>query len=71
MPGVTPLVLATGAGAASRISLGVTVLYGMAAAMLLVTLMTPAFYVMIQGWRERFARPAQKRDIPAPEESMP
>jgi len=71
MLGVTPLVLATGAGAASRISLGVTVLYGMAAAMLLVTLMTPAFYVMIQGWRERFARPAQKRDIPAPEESMP
>ncbi len=57
MLGVTPLVLATGAGAASRVSLGITVLYGMAAAMLLVTLMTPAFYVLIQSWREHFARP--------------
>lgn len=55
MLGVTPLVLATGAGAASRVSLGITVLYGMAAAMLLVTLMTPAFYVMVQSCRERFS----------------
>ena len=57
MLGVTPLVLASGAGAASRVSLGITVLYGMASAVILVTLMTPAFYVMIQGWRERFAGP--------------
>ncbi|MBS3742852.1 MAG: multidrug efflux RND transporter permease subunit [Wenzhouxiangellaceae bacterium] len=75
MLGVTPLVLATGAGAASRISLGVTVLWGMAAAMILVTLMTPAFYVMIQSLRERFsgaaATPAPGPDHSAPAESTP
>lgn len=75
MLGVTPLVLATGAGAASRISLGVTVLYGMAAAMILVTLMTPAFYVMIQSLRERFSGtagpPASDPDRSAPAESAP
>jgi len=71
MLGVTPLVLATGAGAASRVSLGVTVLYGTAAAMVLVTLMTPAFYVMIQRWRERFARSVPDTDHPKPSESAP
>lgn len=55
MLGVVPLVLATGAGAGSRISLGVTVLYGTMATVVLVTLMTPAFYVVIQKARERFA----------------
>ena len=55
MLGVVPLVLATGAGAGSRVSLGVTVLYGTMATVVLVTLMTPAFYVAIQKARERFA----------------
>ncbi|MRH77393.1 multidrug efflux RND transporter permease subunit [Spiribacter sp. C176] len=55
MLGVVPLVLATGAGAGSRVSLGVTVLYGTMATVVLVTLMTPAFYVVIQKARERFA----------------
>jgi HAE1 family hydrophobic/amphiphilic exporter-1 len=52
--GVVPLVTATGAGAASRVSLGVTVMSGMIAAMVLVTLMTPMLYVIVQSMRERF-----------------
>ena len=51
--GVLPLVFATGAGAASRISLGVTVLAGMLAATLLGTLLIPVFYLLVQGLRER------------------
>ncbi|MCC5861148.1 MAG: efflux RND transporter permease subunit, partial [Gammaproteobacteria bacterium] len=52
--GVVPLVTATGAGAASRVSLGVTVMSGMISAMVLVTLMTPMLYVIVQSMRERF-----------------
>ncbi len=52
--GVLPLVLASGAGAASRVSLGVTVLSGMLAATLLGTLFVPIFYYLVQRVRERF-----------------
>lgn len=52
--GVLPLVTATGAGAASRVSLGTTVLCGMLAATVLGTLLLPSFYQAIQGMRERF-----------------
>jgi len=52
--GVLPLVFASGAGAASRVSLGITVLSGMVAATLLGTLMVPVFYQWIQRLRERF-----------------
>ena len=47
--GILPLVLATGAGAQSRISLGSTVFGGMVAAGTIGTLLTPAFYVIIQS----------------------
>ena len=46
--GMLPLILAHGAGAASRISVGSTVFGGMLAAGTLGTIMTPAFYVIIQ-----------------------
>ena len=46
--GMLPLILAHGAGAASRISVGSTVFGGMMAAGTLGTIMTPAFYVIIQ-----------------------
>jgi HAE1 family hydrophobic/amphiphilic exporter-1 len=52
--GVLPLVLASGAGAGSRVSLGVTVLAGMLAATILGTLLIPVFYLMVQNLRERF-----------------
>ncbi|MEN9728413.1 MAG: hypothetical protein RL434_2779 [Pseudomonadota bacterium] len=53
--GVVPLVLATGPGAASKFSVGLTVFGGMLAATVLTTLAVPAFYVLIQGLSERFS----------------
>ncbi|SEL67096.1 hydrophobic/amphiphilic exporter-1, HAE1 family [Colwellia chukchiensis] len=50
--GVLPLVLASGAGAGSRISLGVTVLAGMISATIFGTLFVPYFYMMVQRMRE-------------------
>ncbi len=52
--GVLPLVFASGAGAASRVSLGMTVLSGMVAATVLGTLLIPSFYQGVQKLRERF-----------------
>jgi len=52
--GVLPLVFATGAGAGSRVSLGITVLAGMVAATLFGTLLVPYFYLLIQRMREKF-----------------
>ncbi|WP_417529671.1 efflux RND transporter permease subunit [Marinobacter lipolyticus] len=51
--GVLPLVFASGAGAASRISLGITVLSGMVAATIMGTLLVPVFYQWIQKVRDR------------------
>ena len=51
--GILPLVFATGPGAASRYSLGMTVLCGMLAATIIGTLMTPVLYRIIQGMREK------------------
>ncbi|WP_210396296.1 efflux RND transporter permease subunit [Motiliproteus sediminis] len=52
--GVLPLVIATGAGAESRNSLGYAVFGGMMAAGIVGTLLVPYFYVVMQGLRERF-----------------
>ncbi len=51
--GVLPLVLATGAGAASRVSMGATVFFGMLASAILGTLLVPAAFAAIQYLRER------------------
>ncbi len=51
--GILPLILAVGAGAASRHSIGFTVFGGMMAATIIGTLLIPAFYVMIQSLREK------------------
>ena len=51
--GVLPLVVATGAGASSRVSLGVTVFSGMLAATILGTLLIPIFFALAQGLIER------------------
>ena len=50
--GVVPLMLATGAGAASRQSIGTTVFGGMLAATVLTLLMVPVFYALIERARE-------------------
>ena len=58
--GVVPLVLATGAGASARKSIGITVFSGMLASTCLAVLFVPAFFVVVQrfeNWRsERKAK---------------
>lgn len=51
--GVTPLMLASGAGASSSKSMGVTVFGGMVVAAVFGTLLIPAFYLIIQKVAER------------------
>jgi multidrug efflux pump subunit AcrB len=51
--GVVPLMLAAGAGAAGRQSIGTTVFGGMLAATVLTLLFVPVFYVVIESFRER------------------
>jgi HAE1 family hydrophobic/amphiphilic exporter-1 len=51
--GVVPLMVAHGAGAASRQSIGTTVFGGMLAATLLTLLFVPVFYAVIEDLRER------------------
>ena len=52
--GVLPLVFASGAGAVSRASLGLSVFGGMLMATVAGTLLVPVFFVMIQSAREKF-----------------
>ncbi len=54
--GITPLVVATGAGAFGQRSLGITVMGGMLAALLVGTFFIPGFYVVVQTLRERLKR---------------
>ena len=51
--GVTPLVLATGAGANARKSLGISVFSGMIASTLLAVVFVPSFFVVLQKLDER------------------
>ena len=55
--GVVPLVLARGAGAAARQSIGITVFSGMLASTLLAVAFVPVFYAMIEIWRSRRESP--------------
>src|SRR5262245_12568171 len=50
--GVVPLVLATGAGASARKSIGVTVFSGMLASTCLAVLFVPALFVVLQRFEE-------------------
>lgn len=51
--GVVPLMFASGAGAASRQSIGTTVFGGMLAATMLSLFFVPIFYAVIEGIREK------------------
>ncbi|HVD85158.1 MAG TPA: efflux RND transporter permease subunit, partial [Bradyrhizobium sp.] len=53
--GVVPLVLATGAGANARKSIGITVFSGMIASTCLAVLFVPAFFVVIQRFENWLA----------------
>jgi HAE1 family hydrophobic/amphiphilic exporter-1 len=52
--GILPLVFASGAGMFSQISLGVTVLSGMLAILIVGTILIPGYYVLIQSYREKW-----------------
>lgn len=58
--GVMPLLFATGAGAASRISLGAAVVFGMAINTLFATLFIPNFYELMQTIQEKWFDKAPK-----------
>jgi hydrophobic/amphiphilic exporter-1 (mainly G- bacteria), HAE1 family len=61
--GVLPLVLASGAGASARKSLGIAVASGMLASTCLAVLFVPSFYVVLQRLAEREgARTPAKQD---------
>jgi hydrophobic/amphiphilic exporter-1 (mainly G- bacteria), HAE1 family len=58
--GVLPLVLASGAGASARKSIGITVFSGMIASTCLAVLFVPSLFVMVQRfeeWRAHHKRP--------------
>lgn len=59
--GTFPLVISTGAGAASRISLGIAVFAGMLMTSLVGTLFIPNFYLMMESLHERFSRKKKDR----------
>jgi multidrug efflux pump subunit AcrB len=54
--GVLPLMFATGAGAASRQSIGTAVFGGMLAATVLTLVFVPVFYALIERLREGSVR---------------
>ncbi|MEJ2027520.1 MAG: efflux RND transporter permease subunit [Limibacillus sp.] len=62
--GVIPLAIASGAGAASRVSLGTAVLGGMLIATVSGVFLIPVFYVIVQGMVERSkARKGAKNEV--------
>ncbi len=64
--GVMPMLFATGAGAASRISLGAAVVFGMAVNAITGTLFVPNFWEMLERFREKYLSKIFKADQPGP-----
>jgi HAE1 family hydrophobic/amphiphilic exporter-1 len=62
--GVVPLVLATGAGADGRISLGLSVLSGIIASTCLAVLFVPSFFTVLQSFEE-WRKSRKKMPVPA------
>ena len=66
--GVVPLLIATGAGAASRRALGTTVFGGMNAATLLAVFIVPVLYVVVERFGEKRRKQPQPARTPVPAE---
>jgi HAE1 family hydrophobic/amphiphilic exporter-1 len=62
--GVFPLVIATGAGAGARRSIGLAVFSGMIASTCLVIVFVPSFYVVMQRLQERWSGRGQQNETP-------
>ncbi|MBX7104234.1 MAG: efflux RND transporter permease subunit [Gemmataceae bacterium] len=56
--GVVPLILASGAGAEMRHTLGTAVFAGMLGVTLFGIFLTPVFFAVVQGWKGKFLAPA-------------
>jgi hydrophobic/amphiphilic exporter-1 (mainly G- bacteria), HAE1 family len=69
--GVLPLVLATGAGANARKSIGITVFSGMLASTCLAVLFVPAFFVVVQSFEDRRAAKKAASGAQAAAQSKP
>lgn len=63
--GVLPLALGSGAGAASRHSLGTSVIGGMIAATFIATFFVPLFFRWIAGWKSKGAASKQTATVEA------
>jgi HAE1 family hydrophobic/amphiphilic exporter-1 len=63
--GVAPLVIASGAGASARKSIGITVFSGMIASTCLAVLFVPSLFVVIQRFEEWRAARKPSRIVPA------
>ncbi|TLD71745.1 multidrug efflux RND transporter permease subunit [Phragmitibacter flavus] len=63
--GVLPLVISTGAGSASRQSLGTAVFFGMSAATLIGVFFIPWLYAVVQGISEKITGPPEFKKPPA------
>jgi hydrophobic/amphiphilic exporter-1 (mainly G- bacteria), HAE1 family len=61
--GVFPLVIATGAGAGARRSIGIAVFSGMIASTCLVVVFVPSFYVVMQRIQERIQERSTRRAV--------
>jgi HAE1 family hydrophobic/amphiphilic exporter-1 len=68
--GVVPLVTATGAGANSRISLGLCVFSGMIASTCLAVLFVPSFFTVLQRFEERGKAKKKGKTTPPPAEGV-
>jgi multidrug efflux pump subunit AcrB len=66
--GSVPLVLTTGAGAASRVSIGATVVGGMLAATVIGILLIPTLFVLFEKMGELFGKKSRKMEAAAPAE---
>jgi HAE1 family hydrophobic/amphiphilic exporter-1 len=64
--GVFPLVIATGAGAGARRSIGVAVFSGMIASTCLAVVFVPSFFVVMQRIEERRKQRVAPNDVPVP-----
>ncbi|MEH6367982.1 MAG: efflux RND transporter permease subunit, partial [Pseudomonas marincola] len=61
--GVVPLAISSGAGSASRHSIGTGVIGGMLAATLLATFLIPMFFMLVESWGDKIGK--RKADKPA------
>ncbi len=65
--GVMPMLFATGAGAASRLSLGTAVVFGMAVNAVVGTLFVPNFWELLQRFQEKYlSKVFSQKNVAAP-----